>query len=84
MEQGVPVEIVDLRMCYLLHELPEDWLQSLSEVVVNVLGPETDTVEQEKQLWDPLIRGAFIDGNKSTVDIHLDTGSEDEDEGSEE
>ena len=50
MEQGVPVEIVDLRMCYLLHELPEDWLQSLSEVVVNVLGPETDTVEQEKQL----------------------------------
>ena len=37
-EQGNPVEILDLHNCH-RYSPPEDWLQSLSEAVVDVLGP---------------------------------------------
>ena len=40
-EQGVPVEMLDLLMCFTHQDgRAEDWLRSLSKIVVDILGPE--------------------------------------------
>ena len=54
MEQGVPVEKIDLRMCVLdLDDRAEDWFWLLSEIVANVLGLEkSKTREQTKSMWE--------------------------------
>ena len=54
-EQRVPLELLDLRMCY--HDLDNTApVQLLSEIVVDVLVPEEDTEarEQMRSMWDPL------------------------------
>ncbi|KAH8976909.1 hypothetical protein EDB86DRAFT_1406936 [Lactarius hatsudake] len=55
-EQGVPLEVLDIRTCFLtfLATVP-----LLSEIVVNVLGPvETDEERyQIRDMWNPVIRG---------------------------
>ena len=86
-EQGVPVEILDLRMCSAYEEeRSDDWLRSLSEIVVDVLGPEKsfdfDSRDQMKSMWDKIARGPFVDGDNSREDNHSysvsdDTGSDD-------
>ena len=54
-EQGVPLEMLDLRMCF-LRSFAEFWL--LSEVVVDVLGLETS--EAKISMWDAVGRGLFV------------------------
>jgi hypothetical protein len=64
-EQGVPVETLDLRMCIPHPEWAEDWFQSLSEIVVDVLGP-VETLEARKEIesrWKTITRGPFIDND---------------------
>ena len=86
-EQGVPVDMLDLRMCF-AHEdgRSDDWLRSLSEVVVDVLGPEKTfdfkARDQMKSMWDAVARGPFADDDDYREDNHSysvsdDTGSED-------
>jgi hypothetical protein len=62
-EQGVPVETLDLRMCIPHPEWAEDYLQSLSKIGVDVLGPvETlEAREEIKSRWKTVARGPFID-----------------------
>ena len=38
-KEGVPVKVLDLRMCGIADNRAEDWLQSLSDIVVDVLHP---------------------------------------------
>ena len=63
-EQGIPLEMLDLRSCvqYSPTEVP-----LLSEIVVDVLGP-SETIEERTQIrdmWDPVVRGLFFEGNNS-------------------
>ncbi|KAF8268679.1 hypothetical protein EI94DRAFT_1700094 [Lactarius quietus] len=62
-EQGVPLEMLDLRLC--LPDLDNAAaVQLLSEIVIDVLGPEEtfEAVEQIESMWDPLVaRGPFIE-----------------------
>ena len=80
-EQGVPVEMLDLRMCD-PHYLTENWLQSLSEVVSDVLGPD-ETWLETTFMWLS-VGGAFVDNERSREDNHSHAGSDDEDERGEE
>ena len=84
-EQGIPVKTLDLRMCVPDLDAPvEDWFRSLSELAVNVLGPETsETREQMESMWETVARGPFVDIYDSREDNHSessDTGSDDEEE----
>ena len=46
-KEGVPVKVLDLRMCRPhTNDRAEDWLQSLREIVVDVLRPEFEEREQ--------------------------------------
>ena len=86
-EQGVPVEVLDLRMCVPQPDgRAEGWLRSLSEIVVDVLGPEktSDAREQMKSMWKTVARGPFADNDNSREDNHSDAGSDDKDEDGEE
>ena len=58
-EQGVPVDILDLSMCFSSNTQP--WLQSLTELVVDILGPEEsrEELEQMKSMWETVARGPF-------------------------
>ena len=58
-EQGVPVEMLDLSLCFSSNTKP--WLQSLTELVVDVLGPEEsrEELEQMKSMWETVARGPF-------------------------
>jgi hypothetical protein len=51
-EQGVPLEMLDLRMCPPDPKRPlsctGDWLRSLREIVVDVLCPEKTDEEREQ------------------------------------
>jgi hypothetical protein len=84
-EQGVPVETLDLRMCIPHSEDDEetsakDWIQLLSEIVVDVLGPE-ETLEARKQMksrWKTVARGPFIDNaNSRELDYSVTESDED-------
>ena len=84
-EQGIPVKTLDLRMCVPDLDAPvEDWFLSLSELAVNVLGPETsETREQMESMWETVARGPFVDIYDSREDNNSessDTGSDDEEE----
>ena len=79
-EQGVPLETLDLRTCHRYLEYPA--VRILSEIVVNVLDPEEtiDATEQIISMWDRLARGPFV-GHDNTEDANrLDDEDEDEDE----
>ena len=79
-EQGVPVETLDLRMCIPDPEWPEGWLQLLSENVVDLLGP-VETLEarqQMKSMWKTIARCPFID-NYSPRELHYSVTDSDDD-----
>ena len=63
-EQGVPLEVLDLRMCFLGHN-QRDYkaqLRPLSEVVVDVQGPESDEAyDHMRSLWKPVPLDIFLD-----------------------
>ena len=63
-EQGVPMEMLHLSMC----DCCESWFQSLTEIVVDILGPEESTGELEQSMWETVARGPF--------DIHNESGDE--------
>ncbi|KAN0124576.1 hypothetical protein V8E53_010694 [Lactarius tabidus] len=60
-EQGFPLEMLDLRMCDAPNVRLEDWLRSLSEIVVDVLGPEKNlhAKKQIQVMWETVARGPF-------------------------
>jgi len=63
MEQGVPVETLDIRACD-PHWLVEEWLHSLSDIAVDVLGPEG---RSDAKLW-AVVHDPFIDNDHSDSD----------------
>ncbi|KAH9170596.1 hypothetical protein EDB89DRAFT_1275723 [Lactarius sanguifluus] len=86
-EQGVPLEVLDLRMCFLRFPAA---VPLLSEIVVEVLGPimetrdprdvlgpgpvEETTREYERisNMWDPVIRGLEDDNSGAEDDSDTD------------
>ena len=65
-EQGVLVEMLDLRMCS-THEdgRGDGWLRSLCEIVIDVLSPDKTfdfkARDQMDSMWDNVTRGLFVD-----------------------
>ena len=83
-EQGVPLEMLDLRLLS-PHGRAADWLRSLSEIVVDVLGPATfEVTEQMRSMWMTVARGIFVDNDNSSEYNHSDTSSDVEGEDDEE
>jgi hypothetical protein len=78
-EQGVPLEMLDLRMCRCYRELDDlAAVQSFREIVVDVLGPEEkpEARERMKSMWDPLT--PFIGDEKYGEETHSDRGINDD------
>ena len=84
-EQGVPLEVVDLRMCPCDYDDRGDVLvRRLSEIVVDVLGPESyEARKNMRSLWKPVPLGLFLDDN-AREDSESDTDSDAEGEYDEE
>jgi hypothetical protein len=82
-EQGVPLEMLDLRTCDLDQSYPAA-VRLLSEIVVDVLGPEEsfDARSLIISTWDGLTCGPFVGHDPDYDDS--DTGPDDEDEDDEE
>ena len=72
-EQGVPLETLDLRMCRPDPDYPVA-VRLLGEIVVDVLGPEEslDVRAQIISMWDLSARGSFV--------RHYDSDASDEEE----
>ena len=85
-EQGVPVERLDLRMCYDYDGRAESRVQSLNEVVVNVLVPDDcfEARQPVKSMWRTIARAPFVDNEDDRPDSDLSDStcwySDDEDE----
>jgi hypothetical protein len=79
-KEGVPVKVLDLHMCRPHPDNPaEDWLQSLSEIGVDVLRPEKPSdmrVKMESIMWDVIANGP--------LDYNDDSSEADDDEDDEE
>ena len=63
-KEGFPVKVLDLRMCTLhLDDRAEYWLQSVSEIGVDVLHPEQtlEAREQMESMWNIIAYGPFFD-----------------------
>ena len=58
-EQGVPLEMLDLRMYYRWRGPAE--VRLLSEIVVDVLVPEEEMWSRLTSLWELLARGPFVE-----------------------
>ena len=74
-EQGVPLELLDLRMCF--HERDDSAeVQLLREIVVDVLGIEEapEAREQMRSMWNPLT--PFAGDKNSGEETHSDRGHE--------
>jgi hypothetical protein len=78
-EQGVPLEMLDLRTCR-----PDPGysaaIRILSEIVVDVVGPE-ETVDARAQIismWDRLARGSIVGYDDSGEESQLDTDDDDD------
>ena len=76
-EQGVPLEMLDLRMCDSPPDVHlEDWLRSLNEIVVDVLGPEENLEARERMqaMWETVARGPFrvVDNEDNYPETGLD------------
>ena len=71
-EQGVPLETLDLRTCFATRRAVEP----LNEIVTEVLGPERFFKEaaQRRSKWDPTARGLFVANDSSEEDT--DSGDE--------
>jgi hypothetical protein len=81
-EQGVPLEMLDLRMCDPpLDDHLEYWLRSLSEMAVKFLGPEgnPEAREQMRAMWETVARGPFriIDNEDNYSATDLDDDDDD-------
>jgi hypothetical protein len=76
-EQGVPLEMLDLRMCRCQLDNPAAF-QLLSEIVVDVLCPEENPEARErmKSMWDPLT--PFIGDEKYGEETHSNRGINDD------
>ena len=64
MEREVPLKRLDLRMCHSHSDgRNEGWLQSLSEVVVDILAPEksSEARQKMKSMWKTVACGPFVD-----------------------
>ncbi|KAH9010863.1 hypothetical protein EDB84DRAFT_1406207 [Lactarius hengduanensis] len=75
-EQGVPLEVLDLRMSIL--RFPPT-VQLLSEIVVDVLGPSDEiTLEWEQyiNMWSPIIRSLGDDNSGAEDDSDTDRDSD--------
>ena len=79
-EQGVPLELLDLRTCSPDPANPGA-LQLLSEIVVDVLGPEEtlDARAQIRSMWEHLDDGAFIKDDDNRDANQLDGEDDDSD-----
>jgi len=78
-EQGVPLEVLDLRTCLATSRAVE----LLSEIVVDVLGPEgsLETGAQTFSMWDSGARGLFVyDDDSGIEDYDEDDSDTDDDE----
>jgi hypothetical protein len=78
-EQGVPLEILDLRTCFATRRVVE----LLSEIVTEVLGPENFLEETGwvRTGWDSPARGLFAEKDSSEEDYYeddTDSGNGDE------
>ncbi|KAH9080251.1 hypothetical protein EDB83DRAFT_2608532 [Lactarius deliciosus] len=72
-EQGVPLEVLDLRMCILRFPTA---VQLLSEIVVDVLGPSDEITlewEQNLNMWSPIICSLEDDNSGAEDDSDTDT-----------
>jgi hypothetical protein len=86
MKEGVPVKMLDLRMCR-PHpdDRADDWLQSLGETVGEILRPEqtSDVWEQSlaqmESMWNTIARGPFLD-NDNFSEYYPSVADDDEDE----
>ena len=67
-EQGVPLETLDLCSCAATSRA----VDLLSEIVVNVLAPEDIIEESEETMWDIATRGPSIEGDSSGEDYDED------------
>ena len=85
-EQGIPVQWLDLRMCHDHFGHAADWVRSLYEVVVHVLAPDDhfEAREPVKSMWKTIARGPFVDDEDDYPDSDLSDStcwySDDEDE----
>jgi len=82
-KEGVPVKVLDLRMCRPHpNDRTEDWLQSLSEIVVDVLRPEqtSEAREQMESMWNIVAHGPFVDNDDSSEGYRSATGDDENDE----
>ncbi|KAH9070726.1 hypothetical protein EDB83DRAFT_360846 [Lactarius deliciosus] len=71
-EQGVPLEILDLRACW---DRSPTAVPLLSEIVVDVLGP-VKNFSASKDMWDRVVRGLDLNGYNSGVEYGSDTGGD--------
>ncbi|KAF8264480.1 hypothetical protein EI94DRAFT_466671 [Lactarius quietus] len=74
-ENRVPMQMLDLRMCMRHPDgCGDDWFRTLSDVVVNVLGPEKtlEEWEQMKSMWKTVVRGTFVNNDYSREDDRSD------------
>ena len=81
-EQGVPLEVLDLRMCFPSigqHDKYKAQLQRFREIVVDVLTESEEAGDHMRSLWKPVPLGIFLDDD-AREDSDSDTGSHDEDE----
>ena len=87
-EQGVPLEVLDLRMCFPGHNQHDYRAQfrRLSEVVVNVQGPESDEANHHmRTLWKAVPLGIFLDDDdRENIESDTDSDTESEEESDEE
>ncbi|KAF8264774.1 hypothetical protein EI94DRAFT_1737669 [Lactarius quietus] len=81
-EQGVPLETLDLSRCIATGRAVE----LLSEIVVEVLGPDEepeDTVDTRYPRWDAMTRGLFVRDDSSGLEDNdednIDPSNDDED-----
>jgi hypothetical protein len=79
-EQGVPLETLDLRTCLATSRAVE----LLSEIVVDVLGPDKtlETRAQTGFTWNSAGRGLFVADDDSGSEDYEDYGEDDPDAGS--
>ena len=78
-EQGVPLETLDLRTC-LSARRP---VELLCEIVADVLGPKEALETREQMLCSCIDRGLYLDDSSGTEDCDEDdpdTGSDDEED----
>ena len=82
-KEGVPVKILDLRMCRLHPDDPalaEPWLDYIGEIV-DVLHPETsEAMEQIESIWDTVAHGPFVSHDDSSESYRSNTDDEDSEE----